>query len=182
MFCDVCIDALQHRKGHLEITGTAVLGFHCDLAHHQSITSLISSAEQTCEICYPFWHRLNGEECQRLIESDVSFQRGSHPHGPSVYSPDQTLADLNSCVTLVRLDYWSRDARTLDDQMPDGFINLNWTDAFKDTVRHGAWECTRRILGSNSECIFWLNLHQDAETTTPDSRSVDILAYVKFSG
>ncbi|KAM5374780.1 hypothetical protein ACJZ2D_006274 [Fusarium nematophilum] len=96
MLCNVCIDALVHRKGWSRIDG---IGYrpYIHLAHHASISSLESSALSACEICRPFWRKLSHDDQRRLREFDVawSFRQDI----PKSIAPGQRLKTLDEFVT-----------------------------------------------------------------------------------
>ncbi|KAF6785733.1 heterokaryon incompatibility protein [Colletotrichum sojae] len=73
MICQVCIDALYHRKGWVQ-SDSDTSEPHVLLAHHRSIASLELSARDGCELCFPFWSQMDEDDQVALRGFDLQWQ------------------------------------------------------------------------------------------------------------
>lgn len=131
MFCNVCIDALEHRKGWCsddEPDDPKVL-----LAHHQSAASLEASALAACELCYPFWRQISDEDQARMRKFDIEWNQRHGQSGNSRVA-GELIPDLTGLVTVCMIINIGKDDGMASTGM-DLFISLTFEWDYREEIQ-----------------------------------------------
>ncbi|KAJ3454435.1 hypothetical protein MRS44_018329 [Fusarium solani] len=128
MLCNVCIDALRHRKGWVRMDVVAGKP-SITLAHHESVASLESSARDACELCRPFWCQISEDNRSRLRKFHAQWA-SSHTI-PKSRVPGQRIEKLDGFVTFCIIINHNDES----DSKPLGMgltLNLKFESTFND--------------------------------------------------
>ncbi|KXJ93600.1 heterokaryon incompatibility protein [Microdochium bolleyi] len=127
---DVCVDALEHRKGWVRSDGDDTDDPHILLAHHQSAASLEASADDACEMCYPFWCQIAESFKVRMRDADGPW---TFQHKPVARLPGDRLEVFKGFVTICAVINIGRDAG-LESTGMDLFISLTFEDEYREYI------------------------------------------------
>lgn len=131
MLCDICVGALQHRKGfvgNVPEEGASRLIF----VHHKSSSSLTAAATLGCQFCQPFWEQLSEDEqvALRYAESE-SVEKKRGPKDVSFDGDDKEL-DFDDYLTICML---MTGTAIIDIHRGDYIFNIVFSSGYLDLGR-----------------------------------------------